>query len=143
MNKDNEYEYSINDESETEEEGSTSIVDEMGKLTVDNFESAIACGSSKADMYIIFNVTQGDLDKWCMTNYNGLHFDEAYSRVLRMAKNKFVSTLGILAERGNNTAMNLFASFLTHYADNSSEGVNIINNVPGGIQINNGKKESD
>jgi len=141
MRKDNEYEYSINDTENEIREETPSIVEKDGELTVENFESAIACGSSKNDMCIIFNMDSRQLDAWCDKVY-GLHFDEAYSRVLRMMKNDFVKALSVLARNGNNSAMNIVASFLTHYSDNNSEGVNIINNVPGGVVIN-GKEEKE
>jgi len=143
VEKDNEYEYTtgVNSAEQIVERREVSIIDNAGLLSVSNFEQAIACGSSREDLCVIFNKTDCEMNKWCLNNY-GLHFDEAYNRILRMMKNKFVSALSILAERGNASAINICAAFLTHYADNSAgAGVNIINNVPGGVVVEGKEKD--
>lgn len=136
MKNENEFEYTVGNEEENEQENFVSILDESGVLTRNNFEEAIACGCSKEDLLVQFGKTFSEMNSWCMRNYNGLHFDEAYNRMLRIIRNKFLEKCNILSDRGNASALNILAQFLLKYAENSeTTGITIINNVPGGVVV--------
>jgi len=116
-----------------------SILDEAAVLTKENFEQAIACGSNKKDLMILFGKTE-DIEKWCLREYN-MHFDEAYQKILRVVRNRFLETCTFLSEKGNATALNILTNFLMNYADNAgSSGITIINNIPGGKTDGTGDK---
>lgn len=91
---------------------------ERHKLTIENFEDAIAVGMSAQQVRTMFNVTNGELDAWCMENYKH-NFSTTWEIIRQATYQEFLGIVRELGYRGNPSALNILNSNISsHAADN-------------------------
>ena len=88
-------------------------------LCQDDFETLIAFFTPMEDIPIILNVSEGDVDSFCMQNY-ALPFRDAYIYLLAQARSCGRIMITKLANQGNNTAIGIFSKHLAKLEEDST-----------------------
>lgn len=81
-----------------------SIIDE-NKLSVENFEGAIAVGMNMQQILTMFQKNSREMDEWCKANYNGANFPYVYELVRQLTLKDYFEAMKELGYRGNPSAL--------------------------------------
>ena len=81
-----------------------SIIDE-NKLSVENFEGAIAVGMNMQQILTMFQKNSREMDEWCKENYSGANFTYVYELVRQLTLKDYFETMKELGYRGNPSAL--------------------------------------
>ena len=94
-------------------------------LNKDDFETLIAFFTPFEDIPLILNTSEGVINDWCRNTY-GLDFRQAYLNLLAQARSVGRFMISSLAEKGNNSAINIYSKYFAKFEEEQSNKADTI-----------------
>lgn len=116
-----------------------SIFDEY-ELTKEKFETVVGVGMTMPQVLTIFRKSLKEMDEWCEVEYGIPSVRTVYEAVRQMALSEFLSTVRILGDRGNSSALNIINTALQNLQSSQTVKIVFDNNLP---EENEEDKEDD
>lgn len=99
------------------------------ELTVERFEGAIAVGRTTSQVLAMFNISNRDMDKWCLENY-GYNFLLIYEWIRQCTIDEYLHCVHDLGMRGNPSALGIIDKAIQKDEASQTVKIEFVTNLP-------------